>query len=883
MNRNNDAVSEKTMYYLSLVDEGSDNFNKYIKPDDLLFDDEVLSNLMDLSSKGISHAQFLLGVYYHKPDSFNESFLFFQKAAEGGYPRAQNSLGMCYEYGEGTDVDYDKAFYWYNKAAIQGNDRAECSAASCYEKGIGTVRNLDKAFELYQKSAIQGYYRSQFSLGVCFLYGIGTERNDNEAFEWFSKAAEQGHDRSQFNLGKLYLEGRGTQQDDFKAFECFSKAAEQGEIKSQANLGVFYLLGRGTEKDESKAFKWFSKAAEQGDDRVLNTLGVLYSNGIGTERNDDKAFICFSKAAEQGDVLAQNNLGALYLNGRGTPKDDYKAFEWISKAADQGDSNAQYNLGILYMKGRGTQQNDYTAFEWFLKAAEQGYLPAYCLVGKSYFEGKVVQKDPDKAFEYYNKALTSIDEVDDKRKRSIVSFYSGSFFFRCEKYRDYLKAKKCFINSEDDFKGKAWNLLSIICFETGDEKGALSYVMKSANEGDPVGLFLMSSIYAKGKCGYQKDSDLSREFAKRAVKAGLEQEIDDINDYKRLISNDTDFSDLEFILAKYALKRGDNNNIILNAVLGTYALNLQRLIERERGELYITDSFSMPEVVWKKLSAWDPKKYSFPTYISPNIEHPDWQRLDGERFKNAQIVINHMKYEGKNPYLQKDTIMMIHKVFPELGKEAVDNLDSRIQELLNRDKKQDLYYTNEEGEEEVLDIKDDSSQPMDECVISNANGHQSHIEELKGFIIGFDNVVSGQTNKDVASLYVARILLYPRSLNIPDSEKEKETEKVEKIRDSVGKYFCETFDDLTLEDVKEILSETKHFNRDINWYYSERLSKQPLVHPVLDDSDIRNHEDFKDIYLYQHLGMSNGASFSRTCGTLDDQLSRFLEDYSKRK
>ena len=106
--------------------------------------------------------------------------------------------------------------------------------------------------------------------------------------------------------------------------------------------------------------------------------------------------------------------------------------------------------------------------------------------------------------------------------------------------------------------------------------------------------------------------------------------------------------------------------------------------------------------------------------------------------------------------------------------------------------------------------------------------------------------------------------------------------------------------DVSLSEIKEILVKTKHLCANIDWYYSKRLSVQPLVHPALEKRDIRNHSDFNDKQVCELLVRNSlndvfdndeilrlveekRAAFSRTCSKLDDKLKMFVDDYAKKK
>ena len=51
---------------------------------------------------------------------YAEAVKWYRLAAEQGYAKAQNNLGVRYENGEGVLQDYAEAMKWYRLAAEQG-------------------------------------------------------------------------------------------------------------------------------------------------------------------------------------------------------------------------------------------------------------------------------------------------------------------------------------------------------------------------------------------------------------------------------------------------------------------------------------------------------------------------------------------------------------------------------------------------------------------------------------------------------------------------------------------------------------------------------------------------------------------------------------------
>ncbi|CAB4413983.1 unnamed protein product [Rhizophagus irregularis] len=101
----------------------------------------------------------------------NKAFELFQKAADLGNASGNFFLGYYYYYGIGTNVDKRKAFGLYQKAAdlgdvngiyklafelcqkaaeLEDSPRIYYNLGYCYEYGIGTDIDYQKAFELYQ-------------------------------------------------------------------------------------------------------------------------------------------------------------------------------------------------------------------------------------------------------------------------------------------------------------------------------------------------------------------------------------------------------------------------------------------------------------------------------------------------------------------------------------------------------------------------------------------------------------------------------------------------------------------------------------------------------------------------------------------------------------
>lgn len=77
------------------------------------------NNLLAQSNMGLIFAN---GAGIHE---YDKAFKWFSIAAENGSAEAQYNLGIAYEKGVGTKVDFEKAKYWYKKSASLGYETAK--------------------------------------------------------------------------------------------------------------------------------------------------------------------------------------------------------------------------------------------------------------------------------------------------------------------------------------------------------------------------------------------------------------------------------------------------------------------------------------------------------------------------------------------------------------------------------------------------------------------------------------------------------------------------------------------------------------------------------------------------------------------------------------
>ncbi len=92
-----------------------------------------------------------------------KAFEYYKIAAEKGYPKAQNMVGVYYDNGEYVEQDSQKAVYWYKKAlkSDENNLPAKFNLGRSYYYGTGVGVDEDYGLQLIQEAADGGYESAQ--------------------------------------------------------------------------------------------------------------------------------------------------------------------------------------------------------------------------------------------------------------------------------------------------------------------------------------------------------------------------------------------------------------------------------------------------------------------------------------------------------------------------------------------------------------------------------------------------------------------------------------------------------------------------------------------------------------------------------------------------
>ena len=103
-------------------------------------------------------------------------------AAERGDIEAQFELAERLRHRGSHAIDLTQAFSWYQRAAAGGFARAQHRLGICLLEGIGCSRDPTLAVEALQGAAEENVTEAQALLGWCYQTGAGTPQDFARAF-----------------------------------------------------------------------------------------------------------------------------------------------------------------------------------------------------------------------------------------------------------------------------------------------------------------------------------------------------------------------------------------------------------------------------------------------------------------------------------------------------------------------------------------------------------------------------------------------------------------------------------------------------------------------------------------------------------------------------
>jgi len=270
--------------------------------------------LIKKAKKGDVVSQFNLSVNYMQGGygfykNYDLAFYWANQAAQQGYAPAQCNLGLMYDLGWGTSVDYVEAEKWYDRAIAKGNKKAKLNLGTLYLKP--DYSNYSKGAQLLE-GLVNEYEDAYNNLAIAYFH---LKRYDDAIF-WAAKASEKGDRSADNNLGLWYLKGAdGFPADYDKAIYYCERAAKAGKKIAQHNLYIAYynkgeLLYK--DKDYINAFSYLMKASDNKINPIpqaMRLLSACYRYGLGTEVDLQKEKYWMEEAAKHKDDKAMIIVG----------------------------------------------------------------------------------------------------------------------------------------------------------------------------------------------------------------------------------------------------------------------------------------------------------------------------------------------------------------------------------------------------------------------------------------------------------------------------------------------------------------------------------------------------------------------------------------------
>ena len=210
---------QKTIYYYEkAIEQGYKNLelnvtklNKKLERQQI-FDKKISALINSGSSSADVYYKIAMLIDERSSNLDEEAKKWYLRAAEKGHAAAQYKMGMWYSTAEKNTYKIGKkndkaAFLWFRKAVDNGFSRAELPLARHYEHGLGTPVDEKKALKYYLLLAERGHGDALLRLGQIYENGyLGVKKDLQKTIYYYEKAIEQGYKNLEANVAKLNKE-----------------------------------------------------------------------------------------------------------------------------------------------------------------------------------------------------------------------------------------------------------------------------------------------------------------------------------------------------------------------------------------------------------------------------------------------------------------------------------------------------------------------------------------------------------------------------------------------------------------------------------------------------------------------------------------------------
>jgi hypothetical protein len=183
-----------------------------------------------------------------------------------------------YLQGTGGDKDMTAAADWARRAADQGFPAAQNQLGAMYLNGQGVPQDYNQAVFWFRSAATLGDANGAHDLGFVYFSGQGVARNVAEAVKWFEEGGARGHPGCLFNLADAYANGDGVPQDARRAYVYYALSAElatsdqdRSEALQARDAAAATLSVGDREKLTSAARDWKSRLSLSASEDLMRS------------------------------------------------------------------------------------------------------------------------------------------------------------------------------------------------------------------------------------------------------------------------------------------------------------------------------------------------------------------------------------------------------------------------------------------------------------------------------------------------------------------------------------------------------------------------------------------------------------------------------------
>ncbi len=468
-------------------------------PADVLSADEARAMLEAWAEKNRDvHAQFLLAEYHlwgcGYPADAKEGVRLLKLAADHGSGEACGVMGDYYAFVEGNAK---KAEDYYGRGLRRNDARSEV--------GLARLR-FQPSRELFNQQDIDELSRA---LDLCEK-ALNHDPDFVPAHELEMSICMCKTLRRDKGTGKFLL----GHYDVPRARSHARRADELGSALAAYYLGSWALEGNGESKDPRKAYDLFSIAAERGLAVAHLQLGAMHADGIGVPVTLDEAAYHYRLAALGGNAEGARRLANMYIGGHGVAANEDRAVFWYSVAARSGEPASNYELAKILMRLR--RYPDAVAILEKIAAGSGGVFQdlANLDLARCYRMGLGVTSNAKKARDYRAAALAgwSTKTLLQDAKTAMGKGPSDH-------------AVELYTLAAEVFPEASYSLGQMYFFGqnvAADRNLSVSYLRFAAEYDYADALYFLAAMTVKREAGAPSVPE-AREFARRAVKAGLKK------------------------------------------------------------------------------------------------------------------------------------------------------------------------------------------------------------------------------------------------------------------------------------------------------------------------------------------------------------------------